>query len=56
MGIVKDRKGVLVFDQMHLHAYNDTDVIWFVIHVGQLKYDKGMILYGLSNDINYIKM
>ena len=41
-------------DQMQLHTYNDNDVICFVIHV--LQYDKEMILYGLSNDINDIKM
>ena len=39
-------------DQMHLHTFNDTDVICFVIHV--LKYDKDIILYGISNDINHI--
>ena len=39
---------------MHLHTFNDTDVICFVIYV--LKYDTEIILYGLSNDIDDIKM
>ena len=30
---VKDRQGVSVRDQMHLHTFNVTDIICFVIHV-----------------------
>ena len=39
-------------DQRHLHTFNDTNGIWLVLHV--LNFDKEMISYGLSNDINHI--
>ena len=41
-------------DRMHLHTFNDTDVICFVIHV--LEYGKENIVYGLYYDIKHIKM
>ena len=40
-------------DEMYSHTVNDTDVICLVIH---LLNETEIILYGLYNDINHIKM